>query len=282
MADISQLNLPDGNTYNISAVTLGSSDVGSNINPIYLNGGVPTPCSYTVKKSVPSDAVFTDTTYSSLPAQSGGTDVSLVTTGEKYTWDNAENTVMQNIIPSNSTDETTYSILLGKSGTKEAYKQNTIFTYSPYAPIFTGPLLNLIGLIGDATFKTDVVRAKTFIGIDNTVGGVEITLPHKYSTTEQVVGYWTDGSPIYEKTIEMPSYTTIGSGGSTTIPSTIWSTKAIPIDIVTYVTKTTANALVWRWVTAQINVSTGTLQIFNGRAAQMGFDTFTIQYIKLT
>lgn len=43
---------------------------------------------YTVAKSVPSDAVFTDTTYSSKSASSGGTDVSLVTTGEKYTWNN--------------------------------------------------------------------------------------------------------------------------------------------------------------------------------------------------
>jgi hypothetical protein len=39
-----------------------------------------------VNKTVPSDAVFTDTTYESLSASSGGTDVSLVTTGEKYAW----------------------------------------------------------------------------------------------------------------------------------------------------------------------------------------------------
>ena len=41
---------------------------------------------YTIAKSVPSDAKFTDTTYSSKSAASGGTDVSLVTTGEKATW----------------------------------------------------------------------------------------------------------------------------------------------------------------------------------------------------
>ena len=41
---------------------------------------------YEVNKSVPSDAVFTDTTYESLTPASGGTDVSLVTTGEKYLW----------------------------------------------------------------------------------------------------------------------------------------------------------------------------------------------------
>ena len=51
------------------------------------NGGIKSS-GYTIAKSVPSDAVFTDTTYSSKSAASGGTDVSLVTTGEKYTWNN--------------------------------------------------------------------------------------------------------------------------------------------------------------------------------------------------
>lgn len=35
-----------------------------------------------------------DTTYSSKAAASGGTDVSLVTTGEKYTWNNKQNTLV--------------------------------------------------------------------------------------------------------------------------------------------------------------------------------------------
>lgn len=47
---------------------------------------------HTVNADVPSDAVFTDTTYQSKTAASGGTDVSLVTTGEKYTWNAKTNT----------------------------------------------------------------------------------------------------------------------------------------------------------------------------------------------
>lgn len=43
---------------------------------------------FTIATSVPENAVFTDTTYESKTAASGGTDVSLVTTGEKYTWNN--------------------------------------------------------------------------------------------------------------------------------------------------------------------------------------------------
>lgn len=44
-----------------TASKLGSSNVGSATQPIYLNSGTATACTYTLGKSVPSDAVFTDT-----------------------------------------------------------------------------------------------------------------------------------------------------------------------------------------------------------------------------
>lgn len=61
---------------------------GSATKPVYFDNGTPVACTYSLNKTVPSNAVFTDTTYESKTAASGGTDVSLVTTGEKYTWNN--------------------------------------------------------------------------------------------------------------------------------------------------------------------------------------------------
>lgn len=43
---------------------------------------------FTIATSVPANAVFTDTTYENKAAASGGTDVSLVTIGDKYNWNN--------------------------------------------------------------------------------------------------------------------------------------------------------------------------------------------------
>lgn len=43
-----------------TASKLGSSNVGSATNPIYLSGGTATACTYSLNKTVPSDAVFTD------------------------------------------------------------------------------------------------------------------------------------------------------------------------------------------------------------------------------
>lgn len=41
-----------------------SSSAGSATQPVYFSGGKPVACTYTLGKSVPSNAVFTDTTYS--------------------------------------------------------------------------------------------------------------------------------------------------------------------------------------------------------------------------
>ena len=50
------------------ATQVGTADVGGATQPIYLDGGVPAATTYTLGKSVPADAVFTDTTYSTMAA----------------------------------------------------------------------------------------------------------------------------------------------------------------------------------------------------------------------
>jgi len=54
-----------------TATKLGSSDVGSATQPIYLDDGVPTATTYSLNKTVPADAVFTDTTYSAFGGADG-------------------------------------------------------------------------------------------------------------------------------------------------------------------------------------------------------------------
>ena len=46
-----------------TASKLGSTTIGNTTTPIYLNSGTATPINYTIAKSVPADAKFTDTTY---------------------------------------------------------------------------------------------------------------------------------------------------------------------------------------------------------------------------
>lgn len=99
-----------------------SKDAGSATQPIYFENGVPKATNYSVEKSVPSDAKFTDTTYTSKSAVSGGTTESLVTTGEKYNWNHKQDTLNFDAAPTNhSTNPVAsggiYNALQGKQDT---------------------------------------------------------------------------------------------------------------------------------------------------------------------
>ena len=61
---------------------------GSGLSSNYAKGALTVSTQHTLNSDVPENAVFTDTTYESKAGVSGGTDVSLVTTGQKYIWDN--------------------------------------------------------------------------------------------------------------------------------------------------------------------------------------------------
>ena len=66
--------------YADSAITGGSAtsaykittDAGSDVRPIYFNNGIPVEIQYEIKSSVPSDAEFTDTTYSAYENGNAG------------------------------------------------------------------------------------------------------------------------------------------------------------------------------------------------------------------
>lgn len=56
---------------NASSASKLGTNAGAATNPVYFSGGIPVACTYSLNKTVPSNAVFTDTTYSA------GTGISL-------------------------------------------------------------------------------------------------------------------------------------------------------------------------------------------------------------
>ncbi len=82
-------NMATSATSATMATKLGSATIGGTTTPIYLNGGTPTALGYTIAKSVPSNAVFTDTHYASstaVAASAGAvsTTTSALTNGNVY------------------------------------------------------------------------------------------------------------------------------------------------------------------------------------------------------
>lgn len=69
-----------------SAVKLDTATAGSATQPVYFTGGKPVACTYTLGKSVPSDAAFTDTHYTShlYVGASGGNANATSTTSNPY------------------------------------------------------------------------------------------------------------------------------------------------------------------------------------------------------
>lgn len=67
--------------------TLQVGTVGSTTQPVYFNNGTPTAIRYTIQKSVPANAIFTDTVYT-LPnagdSTLGGIKTGFTTTGKRY------------------------------------------------------------------------------------------------------------------------------------------------------------------------------------------------------
>lgn len=52
-----------GKTETAAAAAKLTTSAGSTTQPVYFNGGVPKACTYSLNKTVPANAVFTDTTY---------------------------------------------------------------------------------------------------------------------------------------------------------------------------------------------------------------------------
>ena len=99
-----------------------NTNAGSATQPVYFSGGVPVAGTYSLNATVPANAVFTDTTYESKSAASGGTAVSLVTTGEKYTWNGKQNALTFDDSPTSGSNNPVksggiYTALEGKVNT---------------------------------------------------------------------------------------------------------------------------------------------------------------------
>jgi hypothetical protein len=71
---------------------------------------------FSANQSTDSEINVTDTTYESKPEASGGTAVSLVTTGEKYTWNHK-----QNSLPTSGTPSSTFAINVSGTANKANY-----------------------------------------------------------------------------------------------------------------------------------------------------------------
>ena len=124
--------------------------------------------------------------------------------------------------------------------------------------------------------------ANAQIYVDGTVkatNGVEangITLPHAFDTNEKEVGYWVDGSTVYEKTVQMGSSLTLTSNSWTQADTLTEDIKIL--EAVGYYEIATENIVIP--LVARYTIATKALAFLNMRSVNAAIDTYTIRYIK--
>lgn len=139
-----------------TATKLGTSNVGDNMTPMYLAAGVPTAMPYTIQKSVPANAVFTDTVYT-LP--------------------NANDTTLGGIKTGYAgTEEKRYAIKVDSNG--NAYVDvnwtdtNTTYTLSSFGITVTSEEINyLSGLTSNVKTQLDTINTSLNGKINSTEKG---------------------------------------------------------------------------------------------------------------
>ncbi len=165
------------------------TETGSATQGIYVdNNGVLQAMTYTLGKSVPSDAKFTDTTYSSKSAASGGTATSLVTTGEKYTW-NSKSTVTVQTVSSITSGVTTSEQKIyvdgtpyGVNGSIYMQQSKTVSTSADTSYTFTSSLITADSDISIST--TDGISYKS---VSSSAGTCTVVIGPQASATSVAV-----------------------------------------------------------------------------------------------
>lgn len=150
----------------------------------------------------------TDTTYESKTAASGGTDVSLVTTGEKYTWNNK------------SDFSGAYADLSGKPTLGTAAAKNVTDNYSSTGTdVTTGKAVAAALATLDVTGASSIAASKTISAWSETDGKVSISTQDISITKSQVSDFPTLG------TAAAKNYTTSVTQNSTDLVTSgaVWT-----------------------------------------------------------
>lgn len=110
-----------------------------------------------------------------------------------------------------------------------------------------------------------------------------IILPHTYSETEQVVGYWIDGRPIYEKTIVSSTDVTVSANAWKSPAFTISDVNVNVISCLPFYWSTNSSVFViWNFMGAQSNLADKKkIDLFNARDSSCQVNRLIVRYVKI-
>ena len=253
---------------------------------------------------------------SSVETQSsGGTTRSYVNTGEKYNW-NTGSTWYGTCSTSAATTAKSVTLARGTLNFTAGAKIAVKFTYTntASAPTLTvnSTTKNIKYIDADGNVSTPLIWWNAGDVVEFTYDGTQwlmqptmqmlfagqgTKIPREsiYSTTEKVVGCWTDGRPVYQKTIETttPTTTTTGTMVNTMVSTGISNIRQV-VQITAYTVRNNSyfsvpmtiensNRLTIGMRTNSASTDPNKLSISNSVAEWSGLPLYvTIQYTKTT
>lgn len=199
--------------YAISAGSASSaaaltSNAGSSTQPVYFSGGKPVACSYTLGKSVPADALFTDHTYGNMKGatSSSAGSAGLVPApkiGEQLKFLRADGTW---VIPTN----TTYSVgTTSYSGTTKLYTStgsatDGTMTQNAITSALNGksPTSHTHNYAGSSSSGGAANSANKLATARTVSGGTDITLSFNYDgsgNSSANIGFYSSSASVGDK-----------------------------------------------------------------------------------
>ena len=191
-----------------SAVKLDTTTAGSATQPVYFSGGKPVACSYTLGKSVPADALFTDHTYGNMKGatSSSAGSAGLVPApniGEQLKFLRADGTW---VIPTN----TTYSVgTTSYSGTTKLYTStgsatDGTMTQNAITSALNGksPTSHTHNYAGSSSSGGAANSANKLATARTVSGGTDITLSFNYDgsgNSSANIGFYSSSASVGDK-----------------------------------------------------------------------------------
>lgn len=199
--------------YAISAGSASSaaaltSNAGSSTQPVYFSGGKPVACSYTLGKSVPADALFTDHTYGNMKGatSSSAGSAGLVPApniGEQLKFLRADGTW---VIPTNTTYSVGTSSYLGitKLYTETGSATDGTMTQNAITSALNGksPTSHTHNYAGSSSSGGAANSANKLATARTVSGGTDITLSFNYDgsgNSSANIGFYSSSASVGDK-----------------------------------------------------------------------------------
>lgn len=148
-------------------------------------------------------------------------------------------------------------------------------------PVFVDVDMNSFGVNG---FPDDddqlFVGGNGHIKVEDVPNSGAVILPHRYSSTPQIVGYWTDGRAIWEETIDLSSSVTVNANTWNNAVYTFDSAVTVVNAEVYYIDSQTGIINHWAFMASGTSSDGLKLCLYNSRDVSCVVTRITVRYLK--